>query len=372
MSVSDQKTLYILKFAPFPQFLRFGGKSLYFRLNSEDRESGARLAETWELSGHPKHSSIVVNGALKGRTLTELCALYGCDLLGPGLCVDEANPFPIMLRFLDCRENLPPAVHPDDEYCKAYGLIEGGKTEAWYIIEADPGAVVYCGAKPGLTHNRILALSRNGLIFEHLKTYPTSSGDVFLVPSRRPHSIGAGNLVYEIQQTSNAIFPFDWLDWADKDEERRQSDLGHSVGIVDLEPGKPDKIQPLTIATGPNKHQLLTLCRYFCLEKFELTESRPLPEWESGFVILTCLKGRVGLSSTTAPDEEVFIGFGETALVPACRRPVTIRPVGASLVLAAWAPRDIPRLRDRLAAEGYKAGAVSQLGGYGPFNTLLQ
>ena len=274
-----------------------------------------------------------------------------------------------MLRLLDCQDDLPPAIHPDDKYCKSNNLDEKGKIEAWYIIENKPGSKVYCGFKNKLKRDEITKFDKNGAIFKKLKQYITNKGDVFLVPPKRPHSIGSGNLIYEIQQTSNAIFPFDWLDWDDKDEIRRNNDLNIAANLVDLQVGKPDKIKPLLISKKPNKHYLLTICKNFCLEKFEIKKDQFLPKIEPGFIFLTCITGKIEISSERNTDKMILTAL-DTVLIPSIFKSIKIKHIINSTLITARIPRNISILKKLLRENNYKISDIEQLGGYGSYNLL--
>ncbi len=364
--------LYPLKFEAFPQYLQFGGQNLMYKMPPEKRMARDRLAEVWDISGHPKHYSVVANGPLKGHNLLDLMRSNGKELFGITYDYIVGDLFPLMVRFLDCQDDLPPAVHPDDEYATKTGIDEKGKTEAWYILESSPGAAVYIGLKPEVKEQKnIEALAIQGNIFDCLNRYPCQVGDVFLIPPGRPHSIGAGNVVYEIQQTSNAIFPFDWLGWNDKDQARRERDLGHAIEMVSLEKGKPDKIKPISLKNGLNKQEMLTVSKFFVLEKFVLQDRERVLLKTPCFNILTSLQGMVHIQ--TEVGRNTLLTKGETVLIPAVINSFTLVPEEESIVLCAYPPYDFKEIYRMLATSGHSRREILDLGGYGssnPFSSL--
>jgi len=368
------KDLYPLKFIAFPQYLRFGGNNLRYRLSSENNDYKKPLAETWELSGHPKHSSVIANGQYRDSTLSDIMELYGRELFGTNYNYKKNKLFPLMLRFLDCQEDLPPAVHPDDKAATKFALKEGGKTEACYILETSSDSYFYCGNKKGLKRNRLKEISEKGEILNSLKAYPVHKSDVFLVPPGRPHSIGSGNLVYEIQRTSNAIFPFDWLDWKDKDSKRRASDLSRAIEIVSLESGNNDKISPLKIKNSKNIHEILAVSQYFVLEKYILKDNERISYRVPHFSILTCIDGHVLIMTENTKEPSVSLNKGETALIPASINGFTIVPNEESIILSSYIPDIQSEVIAPLKDCGHSNEAIYGLGGYGstnPFNKLI-
>ena len=334
--MKNKNNLYILKFKSFPQFLRFGGNLLYN--SSKQKEfKNQKLAELWEISGHKKHSSIIKNGIHKGKNLNDLCKIYKNDLYGTNVKCDEKNPFPLMLRLLDCQEDLPPAIHPDDEYCKDINIDEKGKIEAWYIIDSKKNSKIYSGFNTKIKRDKIQDINSNGEIFKYLKCYNSKPNDVYLIPPKRPHSIGSGNLVYEIQTTSNAIFPFDWLNWEDKNEEKTNNDKEAFIKLVDLDTNKKDKKEPKLISTIPNKHYLLAYCKQFCLEKYIVEKFQKFENNPESFKIITCISGNLIISTT---QQKLILKELETVLIPNCITNYNLKPNKKSLLLSATIYRE--------------------------------
>ena len=165
-----------------------------------------------------------------GNTLPDLIRQYGEDLTGPGF----ASPFPLLLKLLDARDTLSVQVHPDDAYAaRAEGKL--GKTEAWHILQAEPGAELVYGIKPGVTREELFRASREGAAVEGLlRRVPVKAGETYYIPAGTVHAIGAGIILYEIQQSSDVTYRF--YDWERKDAQgnKRELHLQKAIDVSDL------------------------------------------------------------------------------------------------------------------------------------------
>ncbi len=196
--------LYPLIFKPIYKDYLWGGDRIIKRYRRPDPPG--IYAESWEISDRVENMSRVAAGPLAGRSLAELIAQYGRDLLG---ALGPAGRFPLLLKILDARERLSVQVHPDAESAPAVG--GEPKTELWYVLEAPPGAVVYAGFKPGVTAGRLSRAIRDGTVAGLLAEAPAAAGDVIYIPGGRIHAVGAGCLLLEIAQNSDTTFRvFDW------------------------------------------------------------------------------------------------------------------------------------------------------------------
>src|SRR5262245_51788443 len=149
--------LYPLKFKPYLKFYPYGGRRFVEVLGKDDVPPGRDVAETWEVSDHGQEQSEVVNGPLAGRTLRQLMESYKGELVGADIYATYGDYFPLLIKFLDCERRLPAHMHPNDQHAARLGLKDKGKTEAWYIVKADPGADAWCGSLPGLTPEKFRA-----------------------------------------------------------------------------------------------------------------------------------------------------------------------------------------------------------------------
>lgn len=162
-----------------------------------------KIAESWEVSTHPNGQSIVDSGDCAGKTLSELFDTIGWEYAGE--YAKKHRRLPIMVKYIDAHENLSIQVHPGERYARKHEN-DGGKNEMWYILEADEGAYVYLGFNRDVTKQEVRTAVRNGTIETLLNKVEVSKGDVFYIPAGTVHAIGAGCLICEIQQTSDATY----------------------------------------------------------------------------------------------------------------------------------------------------------------------
>jgi len=195
-----------LVFHPLPKERVWGGRRLETHWGKA-LPSGVPIGESWEICDRPEGQSVVAEGPLAGTSLRQLMEHHGPDLMGRPVATGER--FPWLVKILDCRDDLSLQVHPPAD--KAAALGGEPKTEMWYFAEADPGAGIYVGFEPGITPEAFTRRLDAGSVAECFRRLPTRPGDVMFLPSGRAHALGAGNLVFEIQQNSDTTYRvFDW------------------------------------------------------------------------------------------------------------------------------------------------------------------
>jgi len=202
----SQMKLYPLKFKPIFKQRIWGGRLLrdFF---GKDLPSGVHIGESWELADLPDDKSQIVNGPFNGQTIDQVLAAYPKEITGKP---DYHPPFPLLIKILDAQDVLSVQVHPDIETCRRTGKGEP-KTECWYIIDAQPGAVIYKGLKAGVTRSRFAQAIADGTCADYLVKVPVHSVECHFLPSGTCHAIGAGLLIAEIQQPSDTTYRvFDW------------------------------------------------------------------------------------------------------------------------------------------------------------------
>jgi len=271
-----------------------------------------RTGESLEVSAIPGLESRDENG----ETLTALIARYGERLTGPGFTA----PFPLLLKLLDARDTLSVQVHPDDAYA---AKVEGklGKTEAWHILFAGPGAELVYGVRPGTTKEELLQASQAGAAVEKLlRKVKIKAGETYYIPAGMVHAIGAGVILYEIQQSSDVTYRF--YDWERKDAYgcKRELHLKKAIDVTDvnaqLEPAEEKQIEP-------GRMQLLNE-KYFGLERFRDFEGE-LKADARRFRFLTAVRE----CRLSWPDGEMRLRPGCTALLPADGYDLHLRAPGA-------------------------------------------
>jgi len=201
--------LYPLKFQPILKQRIWGGQRL--RELGKEIPAGEKIGESWELADLPDDKSVISNGELAGQTLISVIQRCPKEITG-----DEnfRRPFPLLIKFLDAQDILSVQVHPDEQACKRLGKGEP-KTECWYIIAAEPGAVIYKGLKKGVTKEKFAHAINKGNVAELLTKVVVEAGQCHFLPAGTAHSIGAGLLIAEIQTPSDTtyrVFDFNRVD----------------------------------------------------------------------------------------------------------------------------------------------------------------
>ena len=267
----------LMSFTPLYKERIWGGRGLELKLGRTLPE-GKLIGESWELVDREHEQSVVAEGAHKGKTIRELLENSGADILGPGR--EGSQPFPILIKWLDCQDRLSLQVHPP----AAIAPILGGeaKTENWYIAECDGDASLIVGLKQGVTREQFTQALEDNKVAACVHRFPVKQGDSILVESGRMHAIDAGNLILEIQQNSDTTYRvYDWgrvgLDGAPRQLHLEES--LQSIDFNDYEPG------PLKIVPGA---QTLADCKEFRIRRLELKpgdEALELPAGESARLI---------------------------------------------------------------------------------------
>jgi mannose-6-phosphate isomerase len=301
--------LYPLKFKTIYKDKIWGGQKIKSYLH-KDFGDLPNCGETWEISGVKSDVSIVANGTLQGESLAELLEQYGAALVGDKVYNHFGNTFPLLVKFIDANEDLSIQVHPDDELAKKRHN-SFGKTEMWYIIEADPGSTLIAGFNRELDEKTYLEYFNSGRLMEILNKEDAKAGDVFFLPAGRVHTIGKGLLLAEIQQTSDItyrIYDFDRLD--DKGN-KRELHTEEALAAIDYKhyPEYKTQYQP-----KKNETVKLVTCPYFTTNVLDFTENttKDYSNLDS-FVIHVCLAGAYTVKCN---GESYPVKMGESILLP--------------------------------------------------------
>lgn len=195
-----------LCFQPIYQERVWGGRALESALHRQLPGTGP-IGESWDLVDRPEAQSVVAQGVWKGLTLRAVIAAHPAEVMGPAW--DPARPFPLLIKWLDCRERLSLQVHPPAAVAPELG--GEPKTENWYIAEASAGAHLIVGLRPGASRAEFERAVEAGTVHELVHRFPVSAGDSILVHSGEVHAIDGGNLILEIQQNSDTTYRvYDW------------------------------------------------------------------------------------------------------------------------------------------------------------------
>lgn len=296
-------------------------------------ESTAKnVGESWELSAVQGNESVVSNGDFAGRNIVELIKEYKADLLGEKVYAESGDTFPILVKFIDARDDLSIQVHPDDELAAARHNGSKGKTEMWYVVKADEGAHLMSGMSQQITPEEYVRRIDDNTITDVLCDYKVKAGDVFFLPAGRVHSIGKGCFIAEIQQTSDITYRIYDFGRLGLDGKPRELHVEQSKDAVDY--SVPDDYK--TFYTPElNKPVSLVECRYFKTHLLDLTETVEVPvKVNDSFMIVICLEG-----AGTLVDSNGYIlnlKQGETVLVPAVTDQITFNPYPQLKILTCW------------------------------------
>lgn len=319
-------TPYPLLFTPVLKQTIWGGRRLGSKLNkSLGPESD--YAESWEIVDHGDEQSVIENGSLKGKTLRQSILLEKSSILGESF---QSDAFPLLLKYLDCNRDLSVQVHPDDDYAKQMQPPDLGKTESWYIVESDPGSLVYAGLKDGVTRKDLTEAVAAGETETMLHAFHPTAGDILFIPAGTVHALGAGLLVAEIQQSSDTTFRlFDW-NRVGGDGKGRPLHIQQSLDVTDFQRG------PIAAKRAqPNlpRWQEVVHSDKFTLQV--LNSGSGQIGGDNRFHILTVPKGFAVLQTE---EEEYTLTTGQSLLLPAAMPTCTIEAGHDSVVLGMHEP----------------------------------
>lgn len=269
------------------------------------------LAETWECSVHPDGPSIVSNGEFKGWKLADVLRQHPEYL---GLKVKNGK-LPILVKFIDAKQDLSVQVHPDDDYAKK-NEHQNGKTEMWYVIDADEGANLIYGFQHKVTEDILSNAVKTGTLDRHLQKVPVHKGDVFYVPAGTIHGIGAGILLAEIQESSNVTYRVYDYGRVNKNGKKRELHFDKAVQVMNMEITPEVRQKPHMIKYYPGcSRELLCRCKYFEVERIQVTKGFSFSVMEQSFQVLMCLDGYGQVE--VDGDKPVRFSKGETVFLPA-------------------------------------------------------
>lgn len=270
------------------------------------------VGESWEISGVPGNETVVADGEYAGKKLNELVIEQKDKLVGKANYERFGDEFPLLIKFIDARQDLSIQVHPTDEIAKRQGK-ERGKTEMWYIMDSDKDAKLYSGLKMQITPEQYKAMVEDDTITDALAQYEVKEDDCFFLPAGRIHAIGTGCFLAEIQQTSDVTYRIYDFKRKDKDGNYRQLHTKEAAECINYTVEDDYRTH---YEHKKNEGVTLVECPYFTTAVYDLDEPMTLDYSElDSFVILIGLKGE-----GTIIDNEgntVTISAGESILVPA-------------------------------------------------------
>ena len=306
-----------LKFnALLKQTLWGGDKIIPFKNLNDKLEN---VGESWEISGVKGNETFVTEGEFAGKSLNDVVVALKANLVGKANYERFGNDFPLLIKFIDARQDLSIQVHPTDEIARKQGK-ERGKTEMWYIMNSDSNAKLYSGLKKEITPEQYKEMVENDTICDALAQYNVKEGDCFFLPAGRIHAIGTGCLLAEIQQTSDVTYRIYDFKRKDKDGNYRQLHTKEAAECIDYHVENDYRTE---YVPAKNQGVALVSCPYFSTAVYDLDEPMTLDYSElDSFVILIGMKG-----TGTITDNEgntLTLNAGETILVPASTQTLKI------------------------------------------------
>lgn len=307
----------LFKFNPLLKTTLWGGdKIIPFKHLDSTQE---RVGESWEISGVKDNETVVSCGPCCGKKLNELVAEMKADLVGKDNYERFGDEFPLLIKFIDARQDLSIQVHPTDEIAHRQGKPRG-KTEMWYIMESAPDAKLYSGLKQQITPEEYKEMVQDDTICDALAQYEVKEGDVFFLPAGRIHAIGTGCFLAEIQQTSDVTYRIYDFKRKDKDGNYRELHTREAAESINYTVEQDYRTHYI-----PKKNEGVQLvsCPYFTTAVYDLDEAMTLDYSElDSFVILIGMKGE----GTIVDDEgnETSLKAGETVLIPATTKELKV------------------------------------------------
>lgn len=321
--------MYPLKFNDIFKSVIWGGDKIgRFKGITLTQES---VGESWEISDVKGNVSVVKNGADAGMSLDDLIRRDGTQLLGKHVAERFGSTFPLLIKFIDARDNLSIQVHPNDLLAQERHNSRG-KTEMWYIIDAEPGAGLYSGFSQQITPDEYVRRVADDTITDVLAFHPVKKGDVFFLPAGRIHAIGKGIFIAEIQQTSDITYRIYDYNRVGADGKPRQLHTDLAKDAIDYK--LYDDLKT-TYTPALNQAVELVSCPYFTTSvlRIENSVTRPVAAHDS-FSVYICMEGAATLTDSNGNTIELH--RGETYLIPAATTEVTLTPHDSALLLESY------------------------------------
>lgn len=303
-----ENTLYPLKFKPILKDKIWGGTKLKSLLNKDSQLPN--VGESWEISDVEGDTSIVSNGSLKNQSLKQLLDIYKADLVGGKNYDKFGNKFPLLIKFIDAKEDLSIQLHPNDELAKIRHN-SFGKTEMWYVMQADEGSNLIVDFNQKMTPDLYLEHLENKTLPQILNFDKVKAGDTYFIEVGRVHAIGAGVMLAEIQQTSDITYRI--YDWDRKDDFGNERELHTELAIDAIGFDMPDNFR-VDYDKKANQSNEMVSCPYFTTSYLKIDKELQKENTHDSFVIYICVEGEATIKTENYSE---VIGKGETLLVPA-------------------------------------------------------
>ena len=322
--------LYPLLFEPNLHTIVWGGDRLTSWKGLSQQE---HIGESWEVSAVESSPTVVANGAFKGKTLPEVVAMAPEDILGKAVAKRYDDKMPLLVKFIDAQKDLSIQVHPDDAMAmREHG--KNGKTEMWYILDAEPGACIYSGFKKSLTPDEYKRMVQDGTIVEALARHEVHAGDVFYIPAGRVHAICGGIMLAEIQQSSDVTYRIFDYNRPGLDGKPRQLHTELAARALNY---RVESRYRTAYSVKANHANRVVETAFFSARVTDIAQRfhRDLKKYDS-FIITMCLKGdcRIKIRET---GDGIVLREGYSCLIPAAIANYDIEPMnGSTRVLDAF------------------------------------
>ncbi len=301
--------LYPLVFEPIFKERVWGGRAIE-RLYHKPLPPNALIGESWEITDRPEGVSVISNGPLAGRDLRWLMEHHATELLGSA--PSQNGRFPLLVKILDAQQKLSVQVHPPASVAES--LNGEPKSEMWHVTHAAPDADIYVGLKKGVSREEFARRLNDGSVAESLHRIPTQDGDSIYLPSGRLHAIGAGNVIFEIQQNSDTTYRvFDW-NRVGLDGQPRELHVEQAMKSIDFDDFEPSLSDEAEAAQQGMATRLLTANEHFKAERIRFEGEGSIDVARGGMRIIAALDQAIGVEAEQAP---AALAPGQFAVIPA-------------------------------------------------------
>ena len=315
--------LYPLKFHPILKEKIWGGQKLKKLLNKASILPNT--GESWEISDVEGDTSIISNGSLQGKSIQDILKAYKSDLIGKKNYIRFGEKFPLLIKFIDAKEDLSIQLHPNDELAsKRHNSF--GKTEMWYVMQADEDSNLIVGFNQDMTAGKYLKHLNDKTLTEILNFDKVKTGDTYFIEVGRVHAIGAGVLLAEIQQTSDITYRV--YDWDRVDAHGNERELHNDLAIDAFDFNMPDNFR-VSYNKDQNTSNKMVSCPYFTTNYLKVTCPINKQNTYDSFLIYMCVEGEANIIANSSRET---IKKGETILLPASIKDFEISSKNATLL----------------------------------------
>lgn len=332
---------YPLLFEPIYKDYIWGGR----KLETMGKElPDHNVAESWEIACHPDGTGIVANGEFSGKRLDDLIDEYGPEILGSEIFGKKGGVFPLLIKLIDANNDLSVQVHPDDDYAYEHEDKSLGKSEMWYVIDAEPGTKLVSGMKKDVTRESFKKAVKENKVEECLNYVEVKPGDCFNIPAGLVHAIGKGNLICEIQQNSNTTYRVYDYNRTDDKGNKRPLHVEKALDVIDFSGEKGGRKNGIRIDCANISRTYLAANEYFAAELIESKGTFTEDTKGERFHCFTVLEGSLAINGTQ-------LKKGTSCLIPASAGEYEVS--GSGRAIKSYVPNLDENIRKPLLEAGY-------------------